>query len=169
MDFSYTSKTCEDIVTFCNGTCEMRDAVTFQGNNGSIRKTRIGWTEDHKLQEKMKRFLLEANRNAFGFNADYLPPLQFGEYHPGGHYDWHHDVNWNNEGMYDRKLSIVLQLSDPATYSGGDFEFSEVQNPNFRPQGSVLVFPSYLLHRVTPVISGVRHSLVGWVEGPRWK
>ena len=72
--------------------------------------------------------------------------------------------------MYDRKLSVVIQLSDPTTYQGGDFQFQDVETPvNFRTQGSILVFPSYLPHRVTEITDGVRYSLVDWLEGPRWR
>ena len=69
-----------------------------------------------------------------------------------------------------RKLSIVIQLSDPKDYDGGDFEFfDEGGNGKFRGKGSVLVFPSVHMHRVTEVTSGVRYSLVSWAEGLRWR
>ena len=72
--------------------------------------------------------------------------------------------------MYDRKLSISIQLTDPSEYEGGDFEFQNIENPcNFRTQGSVLVFASHQVHRVTKISKGKRNSLVGWMEGPRWR
>ena len=71
----------------------------------------------------------------------------------------------------DRKLSVTVQLSDPSEYEGGGFEFLECPNPDesSRKKGTVLVFPSYLKHRVLPVTKGTRKSLVAWFEGPRWK
>ncbi len=72
---------------------------------------------------------------------------------------------------YDRKLSVVIQLSPRESYEGGTFEFSTAAHPGaaFEPRGSVLIFPSFLQHRVLPVTSGIRHSLVTWVEGPQWR
>ena len=70
---------------------------------------------------------------------------------------------------YDRKLSVVVQLSNSNNYSGGQLEFKETEAPSqFSTQGSIIVFPSYLQHRVTEVTEGVRYSLVCWAEGPRW-
>lgn len=147
----------------------MQSATTF-GNQEGYRKTNVAWVEDKELSELAKHYILAANRNAFGVDVDYLPALQFGEYGEGGFYDWHHDINWENDTKYDRKLSIVIQLSDSNSYQGGDLEFREVEKPSaFRIQGSVIVFPSYLMHRVLPVTQGTRYSLVGWMEGPRWK
>ena len=62
-----------------------------------------------------------------------------------------------------------MQLSDPTDYEGGDFIFSEVETPaNSKQKGTVLIFPSYLSHKVLPITSGVRRSLEAWFEGPRW-
>jgi PKHD-type hydroxylase len=161
---------CETIISRCKATLPMQNATTFSSNDNAGRKTQVAWTDDQKLMEIATYYTLAANRNAFGVELGYMPPLQFGEYAVGGHYDWHHDVNWENDTKYDRKLSIVIQLSDPNTYEGGEFEFREIEKPlAFRTQGSVLVFPSYLMHRVLPVTQGTRYSLVGWMEGPRWK
>jgi PKHD-type hydroxylase len=63
-------------------------------------------------------------------------------------------------------------LSDPSDYEGGRFEFDntlpQLPDEAFK-KGSVIVFPSFHKHRVTPVTSGIRHSLVTWVEGPHWR
>ena len=66
---------------------------------------------------------------------------------------------------------MVIQLSDPKDYEGGIFEFEDTlpKLENFQTRGSVLVFPSYLRHRVTKITKGERKSLVNWLEGPRWK
>ncbi len=72
--------------------------------------------------------------------------------------------------MYDRKLSICIQLSNPDDYTGGEFEFKTLENPTgYKTQGSILVFPSYNEHQITEITSGTRYSLVGWMEGPRWR
>ena len=82
-------------------------------------------------------------------------------------------MSWfNNSTPYDRKLSITVQLSDPTEYEGGDFYFAAGENPDMeamRKKGSVMVFPSYMVHAVKPVTKGVRRSLVCWFEGDRWR
>lgn len=166
---------CEEIKDLCYKECNLSNGTIFNSPETtsvafSTRKTKVGWTENPELMTMALHFLKEANRDAFKVDVSYLPPLQFGEYSKEDFYEWHHDVNWLNNSGYDRKLSFVLQLSDPTTYEGGDFEFKEIEQPyNFKQQGTVLIFPSYLIHRVTPITKGVRNSLVGWMEGPCWK
>ncbi|MGB0647256.1 MAG: 2OG-Fe(II) oxygenase, partial [Bradymonadia bacterium] len=77
---------------------------------------------------------------------------------------------WYNTAGVDRKLSVTVQLDDEGVYSGGELEFEELQtSANLRARGTVLVFPSYLRHRVTPVTNGVRRALVAWFYGPEWR
>ena len=70
-----------------------------------------------------------------------------------------------------RKLSLSVQLTDPADYDGGDLEFvNHLGNEDeFRKQGSIIVFPSYLSHRVTTVTRGARRSMIAWVFGPPFR
>jgi len=87
----------------------------------------------------------------------------------GGHYDWHVD---HGAAMPDaRKLSISLQLSEPTDYQGCDLElqFGDGMLAAPRGKGTVIAFSSYVLHRVSPIISGTRKSLVAWVSGPDFK
>lgn len=165
--------TCENIIS-TTLQYEASDATIFN-EVVEHRKSKIRWVHDPSLEQLLLRYINEAN--AVSFNVDVqqeMREMQFTEYHEdySGKYDWHHDVNWENIRNFDRKLSMVVQLSDPNTYEGGMFEFSEVETPQYedlKQQGSVLIFPSYLLHRVTEVTKGVRYSLVSWVRGPRWR
>ncbi len=85
-------------------------------------------------------------------------------YVPGrGHYDWHVDAG---PAWPTRKLSLVVVLSPPSEYEGGRIELSEVGVVDPLPAGSGVVFPSFLAHRVTPVVSGERISIVCWLHGP---
>lgn len=138
-----------------------------------VRRSKIRWVNAPEIRDLLFEFVKEANVNAFGVNVENFAETQYTEYHAteGGHYDWHGDVLWDSRFNSDRKLSITVQLSNPSEYAGGEFEFEEAQNPGVdaKAKGSVLVFPSYLRHRVTPVSSGTRRSLVAWFYGPRWR
>jgi len=142
----------------------------------SYRSSVVRWLNpvaDEDIVDRIMQFVHLSNRNNFGFDIVAPFELQFTEYHgtEGGKYDWHHDVWLESPRPYARKLSVVVQLSDPADYEGGAFEFRSVQHPGetFSPLGSVLIFPSFLEHRVLPVTKGLRRSLVTWVEGPNWR
>jgi PKHD-type hydroxylase len=96
--------------------------------------------------------------------------LQFAEYGPNQHYDWHVDVFPLAVSPTDRKISIICLLSDPEEFEGGDLEiklYSQYKAP--LKKGTIIAFPSILEHRVTPVISGLRRSAVVWMTGPRFK
>ncbi|UDY33960.1 2OG-Fe(II) oxygenase [Dermatobacter hominis] len=81
----------------------------------------------------------------------------------GGHFSPHIDAG---PGMATRKLTYVVQLSDPEDYTGGDLVVIDGGHPASKEQGVLTVFPSVLSHVVSPVIVGERYALVGWVHGP---
>ncbi len=149
-------------------------------SNKEYRSSEIHWINPNHSQNKflfdiLWYFAKEANKNAFGFDINYLPDIQYTKYsaEKNGKYDWHCDTFWANPTTYDRKLSIVIQLTDSSEYEGGDFQI-DPQHPQLpadqiRTKGSVIVFPSFLNHRVTPVTNGVRRSLVSWIQGPKFK
>lgn len=82
-----------------------------------------------------------------------------------GHYDWHVDIGHGTAAC--RKLSLSIMLSPEDKYKGGDLEVDNHGTPvkAFREQGSINMFPSYMLHRVTPVTEGERWVLVVWING----
>ena len=149
------------------------EATTFNAAE-DYRKSNVRWVDDQEIQEMLWWYAREANRFAFGLDVQNTGMVQFTEYGTeyGGKYDWHHDVDWQSDAAFDRKISVVLQLSDGNYYEGCDFQFDEVQNPDhdaLRAKGTIICFPSYLRHRVTEITKGTRYSLVAWFEGPRWK
>lgn len=87
------------------------------------------------------------------------------------HYDWHTDSGSTTTNDPPRKLSLVLQLNGPEEYEGGELEVMTTGRPVrvVREKGLIVVFPSYTVHRVRPVTSGVRRSLVVWVCGPAFR
>jgi PKHD-type hydroxylase len=136
------------------------------------RSSKIYWINESWVQKLLWEYILEANKKTFHVDVINKSEIQFTEYrsHEGGKYDWHHDVNWNAQEGLDRKLSISIQLSDKTDYLGGDFEFEEINSSmDFKGIGTIIIFPSYLRHRVTKVTSGTRRSLVAWFYGPNWK
>lgn len=101
-----------------------------------------------------------------GFNED----LQFTKYDSSGSfYGWHTDGAVKGDAP-PRKLSLTIQLSDPTEYDGGDFQLHGTRLATApKEKGLTVVFPSYVLHQVTPVTRGVRRSLVVWLVGPPFK
>jgi PKHD-type hydroxylase len=87
--------------------------------------------------------------------------------HPG-HYDWHID---GGKDTYNRKISVVVNLSDPSDYEGGRLRtnFSDGIITHGNGLGSCIIFPSFILHKVEPVTSGTRESLVCWIHGPSFR
>ena len=137
----------------------------------NISRSKICWLSDKWIKMLLWEYVLKANK-AFQIDIKNNSEMQFIEYRHNeeGHYDWHHDVNWNGQDGMDRKLSVTIQLSDSNEYVGGNFEFDEIKtNVDFKPQGTVIIFPSYLRHRVSPVTFGTRRSLVAWYYGPKWR
>lgn len=128
------------------------------------------------LFDAMWKTAIQANEQWFGFHLTKLDYIQLAEYNSSyqGEYKRHHDVFWvNNDPVYHRKLTAVVQLTDPSEYEGGDFEVYDVaQCPDkeeIRQQGTVIFIPSFMPHAALPVTKGVRHSLACWFDGPKWR
>ena len=138
----------------------------------TYRVSHIAWIEprpeNHWLYHKLAVLFAEANRH-YGFElTGFVDPLQYTVYGTEQHFEWHMDIGSDVTGA--RKLSMTLQLSEPQDYAGGALEFITASMPfEARQLGSATFFPSYLAHRVTPVQSGVRRSLVAWGCGPAFK
>lgn len=179
---SVDSSKIDNIISLCEkNTIEQSARIGLDGKEpGSYRSSKVGWVDRNNADNKpiidlIWKYCIEANRNAYGFDVNYVSDIQYTKYYGNTNdkYDWHIDTFWANGTTYDRKLSFVLQLSDPSDYEGGSFEFDpQIPQPNsvdLRRRGTVIVFPSFLRHRVTPVISGTRKSLVSWIEGPKFR
>lgn len=139
-----------------------------------IRDSQTSWLFPNEttgwIFERISGAILRTNADWFRFDlVGLMQGLQFTKYEaPGQHYDWHQDRG-PNCGI--RKLSMSLQLSDPDDYEGGDLQlkFGKGEETFERKRGLMAIFPSWTLHRVTPVTSGTRYSLVAWVSGPPFK
>lgn len=113
---------------------------------------------------------VELNRRYFCVEINAIGSVQIARYDAAdqGFFDWHLDFG---PPAPHRKISITVQLSDPADYEGGDLEFAFRREPHRaeRQRGMIIAFPSWLMHRVSPVTRGTRWSLVSWIIGPRWR
>lgn len=148
-----------------------------------IRTSTTSWIKDTDclwLYSKLAWLIQQLNGQFYnydlwGFHEDMQYTVYEGE--QAGHYNWHQDsmgmtINENNvDQRLPRKLSAVLQLSDPSEYEGGELQILAGADPTSiqREKGLLTVFPSFMLHRVTPVTKGIRKSLVVWVTGPAFR
>jgi PKHD-type hydroxylase len=168
-----------DAIVTIGERVHMDRAFTGAGRNTStkMRDSFVSWLFPNEVTswifERMANVVNRMNDEFFGFDLQCMEQgFQFTRYQaPGEHYDWHVD---RGGGHGIRKLSITVQLSDPDAYEGGDLElwFGGDQDEALkaeRGRGVVTVFPSWVMHRVTPVTAGARHSLVCWVSGPSFK
>lgn len=142
------------------------------------RTCKIGWfypnEETNWLFDKMIDLIGNINEHYFKFDLNQFEPLQFTSYDSSRKefYGQHMDCSMGiPHATASRKLSITLQLSDSSDYEGGDLLLYQSREPAIAPKkkGQLVVFPSYVLHEVTPVTSGTRYSLVTWVHGPMFR
>jgi PKHD-type hydroxylase len=169
---------CDEIIRL-GKELELTEAGIFGANadkvdNKKLRVTNAGWfPKGHTVEMLIHNHVALANLEAnWNFRVTGKERVQFGEYKTKAFYDWHTDSVWNYKVPF-RKLSVTVNLSDPKDYAGGNFEMKNVEGHQlkmpmgqFRQRGTVIVFPSFLKHRVTEVTRGTRYSLVQWLNGP---
>ena len=145
------------------------------GVDENIRRSELNWltnNEDTKwVFEKLANVVSSLNSDFFGFDLDgFSEALQLTNYREDrqGTYIWHQDFGNTNT---PRKLSMVLQLSDPSDYEGGELQILTRKEPTSiqKKRGLISVFPAWTLHQVTPVVKGTRQTLVTWISGPQFK
>ena len=164
--------------------------------NKDKRNSKNAWVPTtHWLGGFLWHYISRANRENFLYDLRCVDgeSMQYTQYGPGQFYTWHNDagisgaykpqsVGNRTEGLANdfvnenielvRKLSFVLQLSDPDDYEGGNLQLLDESGKTYfapRQRGTVILFDSRTQHRVLPVRSGLRKSIVGWTVGPRWK
>ena len=150
------------------------------------RSSNVVWMDPVWIYRELHPLVHEANKNAgWNFQWDFSESCQFTKYVKGQYYDWHCD-SWDRPYVRDnlnapdhgkiRKLSVTVTLSDPKEYKGGELEFDfrnldpdkpkkTIKCKEILPKGSLVVFPSFVWHRVCPIKKGERKSLVIWNLG----
>jgi len=153
------------------------------------RDSNVCFLADPWIHKEILPFIHEANEKAdWNFQIDSNEAFQFTKYKPNQFYDWHcdsftdpfkqHEMPWLIGKV--RKLSASVSLSDPKDYEGGQLEFNFRNGENkkisniaecgeVKTKGSLVVFPSFVWHRVKPVTKGTRYSLVIWHCGLPFK
>ena len=168
---------CDDLIGAVQAH-DMAEAALVGGTRSTaLRSAKVAWLDDVPAAAWVLPTIIShvaaANRQIFGFDlTDFGESPQVARYDAAGadHFDWHSDVG---SGVWaaKRKLTIVVQLSDPADYEGGvlqlrpDSQISDAANL----RGTAAIFPSFVLHRVTPVTRGTRWSLTLWAHGPAFR
>ena len=157
-----------------------------KGIDINSRISDVAWAADQWIYDTVWPWMKEANKRAgWKYDITGAEDMQITRYKKGGFYCFHKDGRGDHLSAYNtpdkkfihgnvRKLSMTILLND--NYQGGEFQFAsynkekcKISVPEFNKIGSIIVFPSYMEHRVAPVIKGVRYSLVVWFLGPPFK
>jgi PKHD-type hydroxylase len=141
--------------------------------NYDTRRSDVEWLtvtpESIWVFERMVDIAARLNADHFHFDLERFEAFQLTNYDQSvkGMYGWHVDFG----SHISRKLSFVLQLSDPSEYEGGELQLSTADEPMIIPKqrGLVVAFPSFCRHQVTPVTRGNRQTLVAWASGPGFR
>lgn len=174
----FTKEECEKIITLGAQQAPQSGVVRVGDKKWdiekSIRKSEVAWlhpTQDTEwIYRKLTDIVTSLNDRFFQFDLfGFTESLQFTKYTaPGGNYGKHID---SGVGIPVRKLSLVVQLTDPKEYEGGNLALHFNDDPTVmdRDQGDLFLFPSYTLHEVTALSKGTRYSLVAWITGKPFK
>lgn len=177
--FPGDDETLNNIVKYCDTLTLNTAEVGFEHREvrTDCRVSRVAWVHPDQrsnwIYQHLSAVIQDANARWYHFDlAGFFDSLQYTVYdEAGSHFDWHLDMG-DRYGGPQRKLSVSLILSDPSEYEGGEFQIMEGAHPRPMPinaRGTCIVFPSYVIHRVTPVTRGVRKALVGWACGPKFR
>jgi PKHD-type hydroxylase len=174
---AFTPAELDRIEAYGDGLAPMRAELAGRSDiPGHKRITRVAWMERNAQTEwlyaRLQEIVLRLNSEFYKYDLyGLVEAFQYTVYEgsEGGHYNWHVDLG--NKTAEPRKISLSLQLTDPSRYEGCRLVLEAGDGPYIAEaaRGTVIGFPSYVLHRVTPIESGVRKSLVVWVAGPEFR
>jgi PKHD-type hydroxylase len=168
---AFTKEECQTIINIA------KDKGLIKGKTkeeSDVRDSKISWLYPaDKMDWVFRRvtdIVLNLNERFFKFDLFGMNEgFQFTNYEaPSGKYGKHVDRGTN---MVVRKLSISIQLTNPEEYEGGELYLYDDDKGTLmdKTQGTLILFPSYVLHEVMPVTKGERNSLVTWVTGKQFK
>lgn len=174
---AFSPSECDRIIAIAEEG-ELDDAgLVGQRADHNIRRADLAWLDERAgaewVMDRIMSVVARANREHFDFAlSEFAESAQVARYgaEREGHFDWHSDIGLGQVAQR-RKLTMVVQLSEPANYDGGRLELraDRATEEARTERGSATLFPSFVLHRVTPVTSGARWSLTIWAHGPAFR
>ena len=179
-DNAFSNEELDVIISYCDSMGTEIGATFGSKSKEEIEKDRVSNVKFHSrssetawIFDKLNFVIQAANEQYYNFHLNGYYQFQYTTYDANGRYDWHTDMSFGQKYGSDaepRKLSMSLLLNDD--FEGGEFEINSGKEeeadkvPMYK--GRVVLFPSFMIHRVTPVTKGIRKSLVVWVVGPKF-
>ena len=181
-DGAFTDEEIQKIIDYCESK-ELDIGTTYgtadKSDTEKVRISKIGFHERTPnigwIFDKLNFILQSINEMYYGFELNGYNMFQYTTYkaEEKGKYNWHMDMLLGDRSKdYEpRKLTLTLLLNDD--FEGGEFQLNmgNQNNPTILPakKGRALLFPSFMIHRVTPITKGTRKSLVVWCLGPKFQ
>ncbi|ETX29928.1 2OG-Fe(II) oxygenase [Roseivivax isoporae] len=174
---AFSGVDCDRILDLVAGAPANDARLVGRQRDHNLRRADLVWLDDLPgtgwVMDRIVDLVRRANRAVFDFDlSEFAESPQVARYgaEREGHFDWHADIG-DGPLAARRKLTMVVQLSDPETYRGGALEImpSAAVVTAAARRGAATLFPAFLLHRVTPVTGGARHSLTVWAHGPAFR
>jgi len=150
-----------------NKIIKLGDSLVFEkakigvGDKPKVRQSEISWIHPPSMAQWMINKIVKIFEQGPLYKA--IQDLQYTVYSKGGHYDWHTDL-LKHKVFAERVNVAVLQLSNVSDYTGGILEIDDGQKivSVKKKKGMITSFSIGMRHRVTPVKSGIRKTLVMW-------
>mgnify|MGYP001082294854 CR=1 FL=1 len=168
---------CKRIIAASAKVASQDAMLVGQTQSHELRKAELVWIDDVAeldwVMDRLIDLVRGCNYTTFDFDLrEFSESPQVATYKASdsGYFGWHSDIG-EGQAASKRKLTLVLQLSEPSSYAGGNLEImpaAQVVSAS-RAQGCVSIFPSFSLHQVTLVERGTRHSLTVWAHGPAFR
>ncbi|MEY8837834.1 2OG-Fe(II) oxygenase [Cribrihabitans sp. XS_ASV171] len=174
---AFTPAQCDEILVLARSAQAQEAGLVRAATDHNLRRAELVWLDDVEgagwVMDRIIDLVRVANREIYDFAlSDFSESPQVARYgaERQGHFTWHADIG-DGPVAARRKLTMVVQLSEAGAYEGGALQImpSAQEVEAIRERGSATLFPSFLLHRVTPVTRGERHSLTIWAHGPRFR
>lgn len=176
-DEIFSVKEIKKIQSIAKKIPEQKGGTGFNGQESSQRKSDIRWLQANNKEfrwifDKVASEIMALNNSCWNYDLYGFEVIQYTTYKSGDFYNWHMDAHLgpSRNAEPPRKLSATILLNDD--FDGGQFQFFNGDDNHISLEmkpGTIIVFPSFMFHRVAPVTSGVRNSLVTWVLGPKFK
>jgi len=163
----FSAEECNTIVESCLDDLWLDSRVVGEKELHKSKRQKLKGDPKSFPFENIREITKQANDQVYDFRLLGIIDQDFPQifrYEEGGYYDWHIDISPMST---TRKLSFIINLSDPTTYEGGDIEFlnTDTTDANINDQGSILIFPSFLPYRIHEVTKGKKDIIAGCIHG----